>query len=108
MPRPVISVLILTKDPDQRLYCLLESTRGQVVEADVEIVMVDSGSRTPLDGLAREFGAVLLSVPAESFAHGRTRNQAAEISKGEYIVFISQDAVPCGRSWLASLLFRIR
>ncbi len=45
-------------------------------QGDVELVVVDSGSRTARRTLARAAGAELIEIPPEEFGHGRTRNLA--------------------------------
>jgi len=35
--------------------------------------------------------------------HGKTRNLGARIGKGEYLVFLSQDAIPASDTWLQKL-----
>ena len=36
--------------------------------------------------------------------HGRTRDLGASIAKGEHLVFLNQDAVPCSDGWLVTFL----
>lgn len=107
-PRWKVSVVLLTKDPDGRFARLLDAVRRQDAEAEVELVVVDSGSRQPLDELADRFGAALHHIPPEEFGHGRTRNQASRLTSGDVLVFLSQDAVPLGGRWLTHLLDPLR
>jgi rhamnosyltransferase len=68
----------------------------------VELVVADSGSSDGSRELARSFGATVINV--ERFSHGGTRNLLMERSRGDRVVFLTQDAVPAHARWLASLL----
>lgn len=61
---------------------------------DVEVLVVDSGSRDESPRLAAEAGATVLEIPNAEFGHGRTRNLAAEHTSGDLICFLTQDATP--------------
>ena len=52
---------------------------------------------------ARAAGARVHEIPAEDFGHGRTRNLGVELSRGDLVVFTSQDAVAHDDRWLALL-----
>ena len=38
------------------------------------------------------------------FSHGGTRNLGVELTEGEYIAFLTQDALPVDDSWLFNLV----
>jgi hypothetical protein len=46
----------------------------------------------------------VIDVPPGEFSHGGTRNLLMERSRGSHVAFITQDAVPAHRRWLAHLL----
>ncbi len=71
---------------------------------EVEVVVVDSGSRDGSAELARSQGARVHEIPASEFGHGRTRNLGADLAQGEILVFTSQDAFAADESWLATLV----
>jgi rhamnosyltransferase len=99
----VISVLIPVKDGGADLVRCLEAIARQRVDADVEVVVVDSGSRDGSAERARLHGARVHEIPAGEFHHGRTRNLAASLSAGDLLVFTSQDAYAASDTWLADL-----
>jgi rhamnosyltransferase len=100
----VISVLIPVKNGGSDLARCLEGIARQEVADEVEVVVVDSGSTDGSAELARRLGAHVHEIPAEQFVHGATRNLAARLSRGEILVFTTQDAVPADELWLAHLV----
>jgi rhamnosyltransferase len=99
----VISVVIPVKDGGPDLVRCLEAIARQRVEDDVEVVVVDSGSRDGSAERARFHGARVHEIPESEFQHGRTRNLAASLSAGDLLVFTSQDAYAASDTWLADL-----
>jgi rhamnosyltransferase len=100
----VISVVIPVKDGGADLVRCLDAIGRQAVDAEVEVVVVDSGSRDESVEVARSRGARVHEIPASEFGHGRTRNLGAELARGEVLVFTSQDAFAAEESWLATLV----
>ena len=91
-----VSVVVPVKDGEERLEESLAAVRAQ---GDVELIVIDSGSRDRSREIARAAGADLIEIPPEEFGHGRTRNLGAERSSGDLICFLTQDAVPVD-GWL--------
>jgi rhamnosyltransferase len=104
----VISVVIPVKDGADDLVRCLDGISRQRVDEEVEVVVVDSGSRDGSVERAQSLGARVHSIPARDFHHGRTRNLGAELARGETLVFTSQDAYAATDSWLASLTSALR
>jgi rhamnosyltransferase len=99
----LISIVIPVKDGGSDLVRCLEKISTQRVDDEVEVVVVDSGSRDGSVARARSFGAQVYEIPAEEFHHGRTRNVGARVARGDTLVFTSQDAYAANDSWLARL-----
>lgn len=77
--------------------------------SDFEVVVVDSSSSDDAGiytaKLAEEDSRVIYKkIPKIMFQHGRTRNYGASLSTGEYLVFITQDALPANRKWLSEMI----
>jgi rhamnosyltransferase len=100
----VISILIPVKNGGADLVRCLEGIAAQEIEEEVEVVVVDSGSTDGSPDRARELGAIVHEIPAEEFVHGATRNLAARKSRGDVLVFTTQDAVPADNTWLRNLV----
>jgi rhamnosyltransferase len=99
----VISVLIPVKNGGDDLVRCLDGIAAQRVDDEVEVVVVDSGSSDGSVALARSRGATVQEIPALEFDHGATRNRAAQVARGDVLVFTSQDAYAERDDWLARL-----
>lgn len=102
--RPLVSVVIPTLNAGTNFARLLEALKGQRVSGDVEIVIVDSGSRDETLKIARAAGTQVLTIPHRQFNHGQARNYAIQVSKGEFVALTVQDALPTDDYWLEKLL----
>jgi rhamnosyltransferase len=100
----VISVVIPVKNGGADLVRCLAAIGRQGLDAEVEVVVVDSGSSDDSVEVARSHGARVHEIPASEFGHGRTRNLGAELASGDVLVFTSQDAFAADESWLARLV----
>jgi glycosyltransferase involved in cell wall biosynthesis len=100
----VVSVAIPVRDGGPLFESVLRAVAAQQVDADVEVVVLDSGSRDRSPDRAAALGARVERIPPERFSHGFARNELMRRTEGELVAFLSQDAVPAGPRWLALLL----
>ncbi len=98
------SVVIPTKNGERWIGKCLEAVYSQEAVGLVEVVMVDSGSTDGTLEIARKYPVRIVEIPAEDFHHARTRNYAATLTTGKYLVFLSQDAIPANYLWLKAML----
>jgi glycosyltransferase involved in cell wall biosynthesis len=96
---PSVSVVIPVKDGARYLERLLAAVQAQ--DEDVELLVIDSGSSDNSVELALAGGATVHEIPSAEFGHGRTRNLAMELTSGDVVCFLTQDAVP-EPGWLAA------
>lgn len=102
---PVATIAILTYNGETYLRGILEMSVAQEVDGDVEILVIDSGSTDSTLSIIADFPSVRLhQIPNSEFGHGKTRNLAAQLARGEFIAFLTHDAVPANVSWLRELL----
>ena len=99
-----VSIIIPTKNGGAVFEEVLWGIRGQKFAGEVELVVVDSGSTDGTVKKAAEYGARVLEIPPGEFNHGLTRNYGIENSKGDFIVLMTQDAVPANEQWLKNLV----
>jgi rhamnosyltransferase len=99
----MISVLIPVKNGGTDLVRCLEAIERQEVEEEVEVVVVDSGSTDGSEERARAAGAIVHEITPDEFGHGRTRNLAVSLARGDLLVLTSQDAEAVDEHWLSRL-----
>lgn len=98
------SILILTKNEAQNIGACLEAVYAQKHGGSREVIVLDSGSTDATLQIARRYPVRIEQIPAEAFHHARTRNYAATISSGEFLVYLAADARPVSNNWLQPLL----
>lgn len=101
-----ISILLLTKNAGDRLEDLLKRLVSQRDVGKREILAIDSGSRDGTKRILESYSIKVTSIEPASFNHGETRNMAGrEADPGsDYLVYLSQDAIPADEHWLANLI----
>src|SRR5947209_1188805 len=99
-----ISVLLLTKNGSRDLERVLPALYNQREIPRLEVIAVDSGSTDGTVPLLQRYALRLKQIAPHEFHHARTRNLAATMATGEFIVLLSQDAVPTSDLWLNRLL----
>lgn len=104
LAKATVSVLILTKNEGRNISQCLDAVFSQESPVGLEVILIDSGSSDQTVEIASCYPLQLYRIAAESFHHARTRNLAAELAQGEYLVYLAADALPCSPSWLGALL----
>ncbi|QQK64590.1 glycosyltransferase [Cobetia sp. cqz5-12] len=99
------SVIIPVYNGGDLLFDVLDKVCAQRAPWNFEVIVIDSSSKdgSP-DRLAKDERITFVSIDQSEFGHGKTRNYGVEISKGEYIAFLTQDAIPYDEYWLYNLV----
>ena len=100
----VTTVAIPTLDAGPGFTRTLRAVREQRIDGELELLVCDSSSTDGTAALARAHGARVIEIPRADFSHGATRNLLIAHARGAHVAFLTQDAVPAGTDWLASLL----
>lgn len=103
-----VSVVIPTLNAGAEFGWLLRKLRAQRGLREVQIVVVDSGSRDGTVAMAREAGARVVEILPSEFTHSHSRNVGADAADGDYLLFMVQDAFPIGEYWLHGMLRFLR
>jgi rhamnosyltransferase len=99
-----ISLVIPTLDAADVLPELLQRVMSQKVRPD-ELLVVDSDSDDDTVEIANGCGACqVMTVRRKDFNHGLTRHAALLRTTGDFVLFLTQDAMPCDESYVAHLL----
>lgn len=97
------TIIIPTLNTQPYLPRLMNMLQSQSI-TDNEIIVIDSQSEDGTRQTASSLGARVKMVKRDEFNHGRTRNVASEGASGEYLVFLTQDALPVDASLLENLV----
>lgn len=99
-----ISVIIPTLNAGHEIDGLLIALEHQSIQP-VEILIVDSASEDKTIELVRQHKIVrLLEIDRRDFNHGTTRDMALRESRGDFVCFLTQDAVPVSDDYLKRLV----
>lgn len=69
-----------------------------------EVLVIDSSSDDSTVDVARQCGFITKVIPRLSFSHGGTRQMGVEMTKGDIVVFLTQDALLADKTALRNLL----
>lgn len=99
-----ISVVVATRDRrDDVAECLAPLGQDRLNGLAAEVIVLDDASTDDtVDMLAARFPWVRVLVNPENVGPGPARNMAAAEARGNLLVFIDSDAVPC-EGWLETL-----
>jgi rhamnosyltransferase len=101
----VASIVIPTLNGLHWLRDSLPLFQNQVWDGEYEIVLVDSGSTDGTQEWCRNQGGLrLVEIDGKEFSHGKTRNDALNWARGEFILYTVQDAMPRDLNWLRGMI----
>jgi len=87
-----ISLIVPTYNAEKYISKLLPSLQRQTI--DFELIIIDSSSLDDTVEIAHKYTKNIIIIPQNEFDHGGTRTKAAQIAKGDILVFLTQDALP--------------
>lgn len=105
---PKASVVIPTLNAGEVFETVLEAVVNQRTPWPFEVLVVDSGSTDgTLDIVAKYDNVSLHQIDKSDFNHGATRNLGAKLTTGEFIAFLTHDAMPVNERWLYNMVTSI-
>jgi len=109
MSEPKATVFIPTYNGEPYLTAIFESLLKQKTDFLFDILVIDSGSKDATLDIVKKYQQVddritLKEIPNTEYGHGKTRNYAAQIARGEIVVYLSHDAIPAHENWLYEMV----
>lgn len=103
------TIFIPTYNGETYLQQIFDAVFSQKVDFMYDVLVIDSGSKDRTIEIIAEAKKVhdnltFKKIPNAEYGHGKTRNLAAQIAKGEIVVYISHDAIPSHDRWLYEML----
>jgi len=99
----MITVVIPTRNAGQQFLHLLDSLQKQTLKP-AQIIVIDSESTDETRETAGSRNCKIITVSNIDFDHGTTRNLAMTEVSSEFVVFLTQDAVPADENMIAELI----
>jgi len=100
----IVSVIIPVYNGGQDLYNLIRLLKKQVGIKNIEIIIIDSESTDNSVELAESLGAIVIKITQAEFSHSYSRNLGAKKANGDYLLFMTQDALPTDDNWINNLM----
>jgi rhamnosyltransferase len=103
-----VSLIIPTLNAGAAITLLIQALENQTRQLD-EIFVIDSSStdstQNRVRALQRQYTNLELKViPKNTFNHGGTRDLAFRLTDGEYVLFMTQDALPSSNTYVNEIL----
>ncbi len=101
-----VSVVVRALNEEKWLGQALQACKSQSLYEgrELELVLVDSGSKDGTLGIAREHGCRVVHISKDEFTFGRSLNMGCEAATGDVLVFISAHCIPRNNDWLENLI----
>lgn len=99
-----VSIIIPTKNAGKLFKQVLEKIFSQETNLTYEVICIDSGSGDETIDIICQFPVKLFKILPSEFGHGKTRNFGASKGSGEFIIFLTQDALPINNLWLNNFI----
>ncbi len=90
MTLPTVSVVIPAFNSERFIAEAIASAQAQS-HSPIEVIVVDDGSTDGTAGVARQLGAIVISLPHAGVS--RARNHGTNLSTGEWIAFLDADDI---------------
>ena len=72
----------------------MKIVNNQNFNGNIEVIAIDSGSEDRTLEILKNHDANIFQIEPEEFHHSKTRNLGAEKSNGNFLVYLTQDALP--------------
>ncbi|KFI76488.1 glycosyltransferase family 2 protein [Bifidobacterium mongoliense] len=97
------SIIIPTLNAGGTIGPLIDQLKKQTIQLE-KILIIDSSSDDETVAIAQKHGASTIVIDRNNFDHGGTRNQAFLATISEFVLFMTQDAVPVDQNYVENIL----
>ena len=98
---PLVTIVIPVYNGGELLSRVVETCLQQDLDAEFEILIIDSSSTDGcIDDLPKDDRIRIHRITKGEFGHGSTRNLGVNLAHGEFVAFLTQDAMPANKMWL--------
>lgn len=99
-----VSVIIPTKNAEKYIENLISVLLNQTIKP-CEIIIIDTESKDKTMEICMKYEVVkFIQIKQNEFSHGKTRNKAAKLAKGDIMIFMTQDAIPQNIDFIRELI----
>lgn len=103
------TVVIPTLNAAGEIDPLLDKLLTQKTSFSFDVLVIDSasddGTQQILERYASQHDSIsYIGIQRSEFQHGKTRDMGIEKAKGDYVAFLTQDALPYDQHWLEQLI----
>lgn len=103
--KPDISIIIRAFNEQTPLATLLKSLKSQEYDPEkVEIIVVDNGSTDKTAQIAKNYGAIVVTLTQDEFNYPRSSNLGISAARAPIVGLISAHAEPVEKTWISSSL----
>lgn len=103
MSTPQVSIVIRCCNEEQHIGRLLAGILEQSV-ADVEIIVVDSGSSDATLAIASRYPVNVCNIKREAFSFGRSLNIGCAAASADHILIASAHVYPVYKDWIVKMI----
>jgi rhamnosyltransferase len=98
-----VSVIIPTLNAEKYLPKLLDKLSKQTLK-NFELIIVDSSSTDNTGEIVKRYTDRIIVIPRNEFDHGGTRTSAGKLARDEFLVYLTQDAIPYDKHTLENII----
>lgn len=102
--KPLVSIVFPLRYWGSTVDKFFEVIKSQELEYPYEIVAVYCGNDDKVFEKAKSLATVVKRIAPEDYSCGTTRDLSCQISRGDYIVTVSVDAIPLNNKWLKNMV----
>ncbi|WP_138995131.1 glycosyltransferase [Larkinella sp. C7] len=98
------SIIIRAFNEEAHIGKLLNGIKQQETSTDLEVILVDSGSKDNTVRIAESYGAKIVRIRPEEFSFGRALNIGCQQASGDILLFASAHVYPVYTNWIDQML----